>query len=387
MTKDPPAGLTRALLPRWANKHDGWCRTIVADILKTRSAASATDVDRYLKQLRSEKKLSGDPFQDVPKIEEKELDANPLEPVCLGSLKIEDGVNALKSGAEILFAAGVTVIFGENGAGKSGFVRVLKRAAGVRTAEDILPNVRGDKHPKPSATFTVTVGAAAQTIEWKNQFGVTPLNRVSVFDARGARLHVEDDLTYVYTPGELTLFPLVQGAIERVRANLERAITARTPGANTILHLFDRSSSIYPVIETLGAATDLEEIRKYAVLPENGDASIESLTTEIAALRSSNIQNELKRARDRLAVVSAIRTVIETAKDFDVPTYASHLASLSEAAKRRDEAGAKAFEELGIPGILGSEWRQFIQAGEEYLQKNAAAGYPNANDQIGRAHV
>ena len=32
-----------------------------------------------------------------------------------------------------------------------------------------------------------------------------------------------------------------------------------------------------PLIETLGAATDLDEIRKYAVLPENIDATIESL--------------------------------------------------------------------------------------------------------------
>ena len=380
MTRNPPPSSVRAVLPRWANKHDGWCRTIVAGILKTRSAASATDMDRYLELLLSEKKLSDDPFKDVPKIEEKELDANPLEPVCLDSLKIEDGVNALKRGAEIVFAPGVTVIFGENGAGKSGFVRVLKRAAGVRTAEDILPNVRGGKHPKPSASFRVTVGTAAQTIAWKNEFDVAPLNRVGVFDARGARLHVEDDLTYVYTPGELTLFPLVQNAIERVRAAFETAITARTPGGNTILNLFDRSASIYPVIETLGAATDLEEINKYAVLPEKIDAIIESLTTEIAALRSSNIQNELKRARDRLTVVNAIRTVIATAKDFHVSTYASHLASVSEAAKRRDEAGAKAFEELAIPGILGLEWRQFIQAGEEYLQKNAAIGYPNEND-------
>jgi hypothetical protein len=53
---------------------------------------------------------------------------------------------------------------------------------------------------------------------------------------------------------------------------------------------------------------------------------------------------------------------------------------LFEATKRRDEAGAKAFEGIGIPGVLGPEWRQFIQAGEEYLHKNAAASYPNAND-------
>ena len=380
MSKDSATSLGRALLPRWGNNHDGWCRTIAAAILKSRSQASDFDVDRYLKLLLAEKKLSDDPFEEVPKIEEKELDANPLEAICLGTLKIEHGVNALKPGAEIVFAPSVTVIFGENGAGKSGFVRVLKRAAGVRTAEDILPNVRADRRPTPRASFTVTVGTARQTIPWENEFGAAPLNRVSVFDARGARLHLEDDLTYVYTPGELTLFPLVQNAIERVRTALEAAITERTPGANTILNSFDRSSSIYPVIETLGAATDLEEIKKYAVLPENIDATIESLTTEVGALRSSNIQNELKRARDRLSVVNAIKTVVQKAKGFDLPTYASHLVAISEATKRHDEAGAKAFEEIGIPGVLGPEWRQFIQAGEEYLQKNAAANYPNADE-------
>ena len=147
MSKDSATSLGRALLPRWGNNHDGSCRTIAADILKSRSQASDLDVDRYLRLLLAEKKLSDDPFEEVPKIEEKELDANPLEAVCLGTLKIEDGVNALKPGAEIVFAPSVTVIFGENGAGKSGFVRVLKRAAGVRYPEDILPNVRADRQP------------------------------------------------------------------------------------------------------------------------------------------------------------------------------------------------------------------------------------------------
>ena len=50
--------------------------------------------------------------------------------------------------------------------------------------------------------------------------------------------------------------------------------------------------------ETLGAATDLDEIKAYAVLPENIDATIESLKVECDALKSSNIQTELKRARD-----------------------------------------------------------------------------------------
>src|SRR5690606_36337895 len=167
-------------------------------------------------------------------------------------------------------------------------------AAGVRTAEEILPDVRKGKRVSPSATFVVTVGESTRAIEWKNEFGISPLNRASVFDTRGTRLHVEEDLTYVYTPGELTLFPLVQTAIERVRAALDRAITARTPGPNTLLASFNRASSIYPIIETLDAKTDIENVRRYALLPEGIESTIETLKADIVALRSSNAHEELK---------------------------------------------------------------------------------------------
>ena len=346
------AQASQPLLPKWANAQDGWCRAIATDVLKNGVQASDLDIDRYLKQFLSEKKLSQDPFEDVPKIEEKQPDASPLNSVRLDAVIIGDGVNALKPGSQIDFASGVTVIFGENGSGKSGFVRVLKRAAGVRTAEDILHNVHADKRPTPSATFTITVGDKRDTITWNNEFGLAPFNRVGIFDVRAARLHVEDDLTYVYTPGELILFPMVQNAIERVRTTLERAISARTPGVNTLLAAFDRACSIYAAIEPLGAATDLDEIRAYAVLPEDADATIESLILEIDALRSSNIQNELKRARDRAVVVNALAADVDTTAAFDVATYGAHVSARNDAAQRHTEAGAKAFEGLAIPGVL-----------------------------------
>ena len=370
------APVSQPLLPKWANAQDSWCRAIAADVLKNGVQASDLDIDRYLKQFLSEKKLSQEPFEDVPKIEEQQPDTSPLDSVRLDAVTIGGGVNALKPGAQIDFASGVTVVFGENGSGKSGFVRVLKRIAGVRTAEDILHNVHADSRPTPSATFTVTVGDKGETVTWKNEFGLAPFNRIGIFDARGARLHVEDDLTYVYTPGELALFPLVQNAIERVRTALEGAISARTPGVNTLLASFDRACSIYAEIETLGAATDLDEIRAYATLPNDADATSESLILEIDALRSSNIQNELKRARDRAGVVNALAAAVDTAAAFAVATYGAHVRARNDAAQRHTEAGAKAFKALAIPGVLGPEWRQFIQAGETYIRSSAADAYP-----------
>lgn len=346
----------------------------------TRAQCSEADIDRYLKILLAERRLSEDRFEPVAHIEDRQPEDNPLDPVHLDSLKIGDGVNALKPGTQIDFAPRVTVVFGENGSGKSGFVRALKRAAGVRTAEDILPDVWKGKRVSPSATFVVTVGESTRVVEWKNEFGSSPLKRASVFDTRGARLHIEEDLTYVYTPGELTLFPLVQTAIERVRAELDRAITARTPGPNTLLASFNHASSIYPIIETLDAKTDIEEVRRYALLPEGIESTIETLNTEIMALRSSNTHDELKRAQNRRALVEMLREAIETARAFDLRRYAQLVGAYEQAKKHRDEAGAKVLDGLGIPGVLSNEWRNFIQSGEDYIRKHLGDGYPHAED-------
>ena len=380
MTQSTAGQSPETLLPRWANQQDSWIRTIVNDVLRNRAQSAEGDIDRYVRLFQGEKKLSDEPFEATPKIEEKQVDANPLESVRVDSIKTGEGINALKAGAQIDFASGVTVVFGENGSGKSGFVRVLKRAAGARTAEDILHNVRGVARPTPSATFDVTIGATSNTIEWKNEFGVVPLNRASIFDTRGARVHVEEDLSYVYTPGELTLFPLVQNAIERVRSALERAIASRGPGVNTLLGSFDRASSIYASIEALGAATDIEDIRRYSVLPVNSDGLIESLKTEIDALKSSNIQNELRRTRDRSTVVDALKTAIQVVRTFDVATYDVLVNARNEAEQQRDRAGNTAFDGLSIPGLLAAEWRTFIQAGEDYLKKHTTDNYPRDGD-------
>lgn len=86
-----------ALLPRWANDQDGWSRTIAGDVLKNRVQPSDLDIDHYLKLLLSEKKLSPEPFEVVPKIEEKQLAGNPLDAVRLDSLKVGDGAGMLCS--------------------------------------------------------------------------------------------------------------------------------------------------------------------------------------------------------------------------------------------------------------------------------------------------
>ncbi len=78
--------------------------------------------------------------------------------------------------------------------------------------------------------------------------------------------------------------------------------------------------------------------------------------------------------------MKVLKTATDTAKAFDIAEYHSRLTVRELASQRRDEAGNKAFDGLQIPGVVGKEWQQFIQAGEDYIRKHASGTYPQAND-------
>jgi predicted ATPase len=101
-------------------------------------------------------------------------------------------VNAIAENQYLPFSAvGMTVIYGDNGSGKSGYSRVLKRACRARDQmEDIHPNANlpVDKAGIPEATFEIAVEGVAKDAHWIQGKAAPPeLSSFAVFDSRCAR--------------------------------------------------------------------------------------------------------------------------------------------------------------------------------------------------------
>lgn len=77
-----------------------------------------------------------------------------VDPVTLSSVTHHRGVNALAPEQTVAFGPNLTIVFGQNAAGKSGYTRILKRACRSRFTEDVLGNVlSGEKPLKGRATL------------------------------------------------------------------------------------------------------------------------------------------------------------------------------------------------------------------------------------------
>jgi hypothetical protein len=372
----------RHLLVNWANGQDAWVRQLTAETILSRKAPSEDLLDDVYRTFLGEKGL-GDAAVEVPALELSTTQSSEEEILELVSLTAVAGVNALATDQQLYLDPDLTILFGQNGSGKTGYARILKRISAVRTAEDILPNahvVQLDSPPTPSAQIAYRLSGNDFSVHWSNEAGLAPFTRISVFDAGAVSLHVDSDLGYVYTPAELALFAHVAAGIQGVQQRIAAEVSSLSPGSNPLLSKFTRGTRVYPLIETLGSTTDPAELDAIATLLEDAEADRERLESEVAALRSNTLDALVSNAQEterRLARLHALLTSVTT---FNEDTYEAARVGLETAERRRVEAREQLFSSDELPGPPDEAWQEFVVASDSYRRHISREHYPRNGD-------
>jgi ABC-type transport system involved in cytochrome c biogenesis ATPase subunit len=370
----------RRLLVDWANGQDAWVRQLVSEVLSARDECSEDVLDAVFEQFLIEKGLAdGDPVK-VPELELKEEAAGAAVEFSLTKLSGVEGVNALAGKQEIAFNPGLTILFGENAAGKTGYTRILKQLAAVRTAEPILPNVHDPSAPQAQkATVEYSLGGTEEALTWEGERGVAPFTHMGIFDSTCVTLHIDDELAYVYTPSDLSLFPHVTAGIHGIRTRLDSATSQMQPGTNPYLQQFTRGTPAYAAVETLGPATDLAELKKLASLPEGSGKKLEELEARVGALQSQAVDAQLTVARNRHDLHTRLLAGADAAGKFRATDY-NEAVGAGAAAQREYEVLRRDISPAESEAADDETWERFILGGEAYREHLEKHDYPQEGD-------
>lgn len=378
-SEDQPNGLR--LLTDWANEQDHWVRAIASEVIATRKELSDNSVDAGYSMLLAEKGLSQDSPPSIPNISISTAPAEQNDALRVVRIANVTGVNALATDQEISLNPCLTLMFGENAAGKTGYVRILKRIASVRSAQPILGNIRLSKNEKPGADIAYSLGSLSKTLDWRDEAGVPPFTRMSIFDSNAVAIHVDEDLTYVFTPSELALFLHVHRAIDSVKSRLERARDeAAAKATSPFLHRFQRDNVVYPKIETVGPSTSLQELESLAALSAEEEAALATIRDKVEALRPQSVENRLQVAISDRDLFTGIVKVAESVKVFSWSSYIAAVEEVRKATEQHSNVTRTAFSAVDVPGIFGEQWNNFINAADEYQRAVGALHRPNEGD-------
>lgn len=130
-------------LATWAQTLEPWQQKIIAMAVDHRTLTEAETREVYSDYLAA----SRGPAKVATPAASASTDPADV-PVSLDRIECLSGVNALPDNSTLTFGPGLTVIFGRNGVGKSGFARALSNACFSRSTPAIIPNIYDDQSPK-----------------------------------------------------------------------------------------------------------------------------------------------------------------------------------------------------------------------------------------------
>lgn len=203
----------------WADSQSAWMSDAVRRLI---AQGALTDAD-YADIVAFMKSSAG--FQDPQQRKAVRVQIDTLADasapgvdVSVTALRNPRNLNAIGFDGGLTFQpTGLTVVYGYNGSGKSGYARALKKACRARNTEDLIPNIFAPPNPpEPArARFEWLAAGVPDAADWTDGGpSPGPLSRVAVFDSHCARVFVDEQAEVSYLPygmdvlyasGEVTL--------------------------------------------------------------------------------------------------------------------------------------------------------------------------------------
>lgn len=301
-----------------------------------------------------------------------------------------EGVNALVENQTIDFSKNLTVIYGTNGSGKSGYVRLLKQFFYSKSPETILSNVYNENEPKPiNAKFTFKSNNDKISLTFSDK-DKSEFKQFAVFDGKSVLKHLENKNEFEFRPAGLNFFADYIEAIKRVEEKLNADIQKKQLGntATDLADLFDNDSEIKAFVRNLNAETTGGDLQKYIPFSNEDKARKESLQKQYdeLLLASKGKEKEKKKLEDIKELLSQNKEAVEKLNlAFAAETITKLQAAITDCISKElaaKQEGVDNFKTDLIQGIGTDEWKNFILSAERFakMQKIRQSAYPTNGD-------
>ena len=311
------------------------------------------------------------PVEALPPLELANLPADEAEHGRVELRQIRDlrNVNRLAEDQVLRFGPGLNIVFGENGAGKSGYGRLCRRVCRAAEVGEVLHDVfdPGKAEAPQTAEFVLAVDGEERVVEVDlNTEAPRILSSMTAFDASCADVHISKSNTIEHTPRPLRLLKELAEAQDALAAELARRIE-------------ERRESLPP----LPGEMSEEEARSFERLDEaelQELAELERAEATIAADRSEELERE---ARKRAAAVRKLAERVQDAWDRLDDEALREVAQLRERLARAetavDQLAAEAFSDQPQPGTGGEAWREMWEAARRFVEAGGG-GFPDEGE-------
>lgn len=292
--------------------------------------------------------------------------------------KIENlkNVNAIDESCVIEFGKNLTIIYGDNGAGKSGIGRLLSNACHSRKPRRLLANARKASSIQPSADFHVTDSSGSNVVKYRLGDNHPALKAFAVFDHECALTHLNDGNAVEFVPSKIKIFDEVFKSISAIEKELEADIEAKECEDPTT-DVFDGRSTVTDFVDGLSDETTDQEIEDALRFTDADKTALADKKKELAkklkqdvAAQKTLLQEECRDLEEFKRELSATIPVLSTTRATQINNILKEIREKKEIA---DKLSVKSFDFAAFKNIGSPEWRALIVAAQRLHTKESVS--------------
>jgi len=377
----PPAtseAVALAAIVAWSAECPNWQRDALRRLC-ARDKLETTDFDELLALCKDDGAAGGG----------QPLTANHVRDPSAGSAVVTltalhglQHVNALAIGERLTFdKTGITIIYGDNGAGKSGYARVLKKLCRARSPKNdtILSNVYSANSGLPTANIDFCVSGQNKSVTWINgQSSDAMLSAVSVFDSRTANIHVDQTNDVAYTPLPLKILAGLAQACQELKTRLtaeSKALEAQKP-AVLVTAKCQPGTAVGRLIAGLSAKTKPQDVAALAGLTAEQQARLETLKADLGADPARTARQLQAQKTKIVTTIARLEALALAIGDDRVTALRAAQVGFTTAKAAVAAASADLFSGEPLPNIGSDVWKALWEAARAYSRVSAYPDLP-----------
>jgi len=366
----------------WASSKGTWGKLLIQNVTSKNNSLDNHEMEKVFNYYLSEIGFNFNP--PLPPLKLNKPQFTPVEKeIVLTRLSKVQGVNILAEDQVMDFSPNITVVYGNNGVGKTGYSRILK-SQGYSFDEKsiILPNVHSEPSPQSCRIEFLSDGNPFY-LDWKGERLSSDLNGISVFNSNCVNISLSNGRELLVSPQGFYLFSLVQEALKAL-SSIHSSTYSKYPielSWKENLHEGTPQSIFIANLSFNSEIKKLDDLSKYtpeaAELLEVKELELKGLNKQslVANLKMNNIfLSELRK------VLAEVRNINSNLTKTVWEELINHNEKLSEL-RSKTQLGIK---ELSVEHELelteSQQFDRFIRAADDYVKHLNKEDYPKNED-------
>lgn len=302
----------------------------------------------------------------------------------LSSISEVQGINALAPRKPLQFGSEpLTIVFGSNGSGKSGYMRILKHVCGALAPGELLPNVFSARHPPQSCRIVYSKDGISTNCEWTRADGVkADLRTVSVYDSACAYVHVNEESQLSFEPGVLGVIRRLVEVSDELGRRIDREIAGNVSRLPKLPPEYQRTEAGGWYGKIHASTSDADILRRCEWSTEESER-LKAFNQRLAESKPKEAAAALRKKREYLQAFSTRLEIL--AEQLSDDAFASLKRLRGDAEEKRNAADLDAtavFDNAPLDGVGTASWKLLWEQARVFSETEAytPSEFPNVGD-------